>query len=70
MPRELLRRISRVSLPTEVRDSQDIRNAAVLRAAGMVEAVLPPEPFVNGHTGTILKITPLGRAELKRDAEG
>jgi hypothetical protein len=68
MPREFLRRIERVPLPIEVRTPQDIRNAAVLRAAGMLEAIVPREPLDDGSSGTILKITPLGRAELKRDA--
>lgn len=56
-------------LPLEIRDPQDLRSAAVLRAAGMLEAIMPPEPFDDGSIGTILQITPWGRAELKRDAE-
>lgn len=70
MPRGFLRKIEHVPLPIEVADPRDIRNAAVLCAAGMLEAIVPPEPFDDGSTSTILKITPLGRLELKRDAAG
>jgi hypothetical protein len=70
MPRDLLRRIERVALPMEVRSPRDIRSAAVLRAAGMLEAIVPPEPFDEMSVGTILKITSLGRAELRRDDDG
>jgi hypothetical protein len=69
MPKDFLRRIERVPLPLEIRNPKDIRSAAVLRAAGMLEAIVPPEPFDDGSISTILQITPLGRAELKRDAE-
>lgn len=70
MPRDFLRKIEWVDLPIEVRSPRDIRSAAVLRAAGMLEAIVPPEPFDERSVGTILKITPLGRAELRRDADG
>lgn len=69
MPKDFLRRIEHVPLPMEVQNPQDIHSAAVLRAAGMLEATLPLEPFDDGSTGIILKITPLGRAELRRGAE-
>ncbi|MGJ7568388.1 hypothetical protein ACSFBM_31360 [Variovorax sp. GB1R11] len=67
MAKDFLRKIEHAALPIEVRNPQDIRNAAILRAAGMLEAILPPEPFDAHSTGTILRITPLGRAELRRD---
>lgn len=69
MAREFLRRIAVAVLPIEVENIRDIRTAAVLRAAGMLEAVLPPEPVDNHSTATILSITPLGRAELRREAD-
>lgn len=70
MPRDFLRKIERVPLPIEVRNPRDIRSVAVLRAAGILEAIVPPEPFDDLSVSTVLKITPLGRAELKRDSEG
>lgn len=65
MARDFLRKIEHAAFPIEAREPQDIRNAAVLRAAGMLEAILPPEPFDAHSAGTILGITPLGRAELR-----
>ncbi len=69
MAKDFLRKIEHATLPIELRNPQDIRSAAVLRAAGMLEAILPPEPFDAHSTGTILSITPLGRAELGRNTD-
>lgn len=69
MAREFLRKIEHAAFPIETRDPHDIRSAAVLRAAGMLEAILPPEPFDAHGAGTILGITPLGRAELSRQPD-
>lgn len=66
MARDFLRKIEHANFPIEVRDVRDIRSAAVLRAAGMLQAMLPPEPFNASSKGTILSITPLGQAELRR----
>jgi hypothetical protein len=68
MPMDFLKRIEDASFPLAVKSETDIRCSAVLAAAELVEAVLPP----SGSEGTdkrvavILRITPLGRAELNR----
>lgn len=66
MPMDFLRRIEDASFPLAVTDPADIRNAAVLVAAGFVEATLPTEAEGPEVPGVVLRITPLGRAELAR----
>ena len=67
MTMDFLLRIEEASFPLAIRDEVDIHCAAVLNAAKLIEAVLPPatsEP--GGRVAVILRMTPLGRAELKR----
>ncbi|QOF81075.1 hypothetical protein [Variovorax sp. 38R] len=66
MPMDFLRRIEDEAFPLTVTDPVDIRNAAVLVAAGLVEATLPTESDEPGLAGVVERITPLGRAELRR----
>jgi len=66
MPMDFLRRIEDQTFPLTVTDPMDIRNAAVLVAAGLVEATLPTESDEPAMVGTVERITPLGRAELRR----
>lgn len=66
MPMNFLRRIEGASFPVLIHDEADIQCAAVLAAAQLVEANLPEpgEPASKG--AVILRITPMGRAELRR----
>ena len=68
MPMNFLGRIEDASFPLAVRSEDDIRCAAVLAAAQLVEAVLPPAVSEGAaqRVAVILRITPLGRAELNR----
>ena len=66
MPMNFLRRIEHASLPLAIHEEADIQCAAVLVAAGLVEANLPGPDNTEGRGGVILRITPLGCAELKR----
>ncbi|BEP55562.1 hypothetical protein GmRootV118_28060 [Variovorax sp. V118] len=66
MPMDFLRRIEKEQLPLTVIDPLDIRNVAVLTAAGLVEAILPQESEAFDLPGVVLRITPSGRAELQR----
>jgi len=66
MPMNFLRRIEDASFPLPIHEEADIQCAAVLAAAGLVEANLPGPNNTEGRGGVILRITPLGRAELKR----
>ncbi|QFZ86158.1 MULTISPECIES: hypothetical protein [Variovorax] len=66
MPMDFLRRIEDQSFPLTVTDPVDIRNAAVLVAAGLVEAQLPTESDGPELSGVIVRITPVGRAALQR----
>ncbi|MDP9877310.1 hypothetical protein J2W25_001617 [Variovorax boronicumulans] len=66
MPMDFLWRIEDQAFPLTVTDPVDIRNAAVLVAAGLVEAELPNESDASERPGVVLCITPLGRAALKR----
>lgn len=66
MPMDFLRRIEEEKFPLTVTDPEDVRNVAVLAAAGLVEAVLQPEIESLELPGTVLGITPLGHAALKR----
>lgn len=66
MPMNFLRRIEDASFPLAIQTDADIQCAAVLAAAQLVEARLPEPGTGDGQGGVILRITPLGRAELKR----
>ncbi|MGJ7615657.1 MULTISPECIES: hypothetical protein [unclassified Variovorax] len=71
MPLDYLRKIEHVGLPLLVDDENDIRCIAVLLAAGLLDAAVPP-PSAGGEAdgvqlpAVVKKITPLGRAELSR----
>lgn len=62
----LLRRIEDASFPLLIQDETDIQCAAVLAAAQLVEANLPEPGAPAGKGAVILRITPMGRAELRR----
>lgn len=69
MPLDYLRKIEHAGLPLLVDDRSEINSIAVLVAAGMVEAVLPPaltdDDAAEGRLPAVVKlITPRGRAEL------
>jgi hypothetical protein len=68
MPLDYLRKIEHAGLPLLVDDRSEINSIAVLVAAGMVEAVLPPvstDENAEGRLPAVVKlITPRGRAEL------
>jgi len=68
MPMDFLARIEEASFPLAVRDEGDIHCAAVLHAAQLVEAMLPPAQSEPGsRVAIILRITPLGRARLNQN---
>lgn len=69
MPMNFLRRIENASFPLAIYEKSDIECAAVLAAAELVEANLPDPGDATGRSGVVLRITPLGRAELKRFRE-
>jgi hypothetical protein len=66
MPMNFLRRIEDASYPLAIHEEADIQCAAVLVAAGLIEANLPGPDGTAGRGGVILRITPQGRAELNR----
>jgi hypothetical protein len=68
MPMDFLKRIENSSFPLAIEDETDIHCVAVLVAAELVEAHLPPVlAGANRSYGvTILRITPMGRSELRR----
>ena len=71
MPLDYLHKIEQLGLPLIVDDESDIRCVAVLLAAGLVDAAVPPpsagdEPGGVQLPAVVKKITPLGRAELLR----
>lgn len=68
MPMDFLRRIEDASFPLAMRSESEIQCAAVLAAAELVEVVLPPSGSEGAgkRIAVILRITPLGRAELNR----
>jgi hypothetical protein len=67
MPMDFLRRIEQASFPLEIHEEADVHNAAVLAAAQLIEAVLPPPSSDPGNRGAVIvRITPLGRRELDR----
>jgi len=66
MRMDFLRRIEDVSFPILITDEADIQCTAVPAAVQLVEANLP-EPGEPADKGAvILRITPMGRAELRR----
>jgi len=69
MPMDFLARIEEASFPLAVRDEGDIHCAAVLHAAQLIEAMLPPARSEPGsRVAIILRVTPLGRAKLNAKA--
>ena len=68
MPMNFLRRIEDASFPLAIHEQADIQCAAVLVAAGLIEANLPGPDGTAGRGGVILRITPQGRAELNRSS--
>lgn len=67
MPMDFLKRIEDASFPLAVHEKADIHSVAVLVAAELVEATLPPPgDAAAGQAAVIQRITPLGRAELRR----
>jgi hypothetical protein len=68
VPMDFLRRIEHASFPLAIEDEADINCIAVLAAAHLVEAHLPPVSSSTNHLhgATVLRITPFGRAELRR----
>lgn len=66
MPMDFLRRIEEASFPLAIHDEADVQRAAVLAAAKLIDANLPEPGEGTGRSGVILRITPLGRAELSR----
>ncbi|MDN6886591.1 hypothetical protein QMO14_23655 [Variovorax sp. CAN2819] len=66
MPMDFLRRIEEASFPLAVVEEADIQCAAVLAAANLIEARLPQPGESLRRSALILRITPLGRAELSR----
>jgi hypothetical protein len=66
MPMDFLRKIEQADFPLTVEDFKDVNNAAVLKAAGLIEAELVEA--VDGDPDTccalIKRITPEGRAAL------
>ena len=68
MPMDFLRRIEDASFPLAVKSEREIQCTAVLAAADFVEAVLPPSGSegADKRVAVIIRITPLGRAELNR----
>lgn len=66
MPMDFLGRIEGGRFPLEVTDPNDICTAAVLVAAGLVEAAVPPESDAPSVPAVIARITPMGRVALRR----
>lgn len=66
MPMNFLRRIENASFPLLIQDETDVQCAAVLAAAQLVEANLPEPGAPTDKGAVILRITPMGRAELRR----
>jgi hypothetical protein len=68
---DYLRRIEDAVFPLHVTNPTDVRNAAVLVAAGLVEAELPGlEGDAQNEPAIITRITPVGRATLERERRG
>jgi hypothetical protein len=74
MPLEFLRKIAHESLPLAVYAPADIDRLRVLRAAELVNALIPPaEPLEGGgqshKAAQVLAITPKGLDALKDESE-
>lgn len=71
MPLDYLRKIGTSIFPLCTVDPAEINSVAVLTAAGMVEAMLPPacharQPPHQPRQAVVLRVTPLGRTALVR----
>lgn len=66
MPMNFLQRIEDASFPLLINEAADIQCADVLTAAQLIEANLPEPGAPVDKGGVILRITPMGRAELRR----
>jgi len=66
MPMDFLRSIEEASFPLAIHDEADVQRAAVLVAAKLIDANLPEPGDDAERYGVILRITPLGLAELAR----
>jgi len=73
MPMELLKRLADIDLPVALYAPADIDRLRVLRAAGLVEALIPPVETLEGgahlhKTAQVLCITDKGRIALADEA--
>lgn len=60
-----MRRIEDAQFPLALEDESDVRCAAVLAAAELIEVLLPPSGVPAGEGSAIItRITPEGRAAL------
>ncbi|WP_137860664.1 hypothetical protein [Variovorax sp. 3P27G3] len=69
MPLDYLRKIGKSAFPLRISDPVEINSVAVLNAAGLVEAMLPPASRTGQspqkfRQAVILRVTPLGRTAL------
>ncbi len=69
MPLDYLRGIGNSTFPLCIEDPAEINSVAVLNAAGLVEAVLPPacrarQNLPKFKQAIVLRVTPLGRTAL------
>lgn len=69
MPLDYLRKIGQSAFPLRIDDPAEINSVAVLNAAGMVEATLPPPCRTRQNPqkfrqAVVLRVTPLGRTAL------
>jgi hypothetical protein len=69
MPLDYLRKIGNAVFPLRTEDPAEINSVAVLDAAGMVEATLPPpccaaQSSQKFKQAVVLRVTPLGRTAL------
>ena len=74
MPMELLRQLADQALPLALYAPADIDRLRVLRAAGLVQALIPPVETLEGgaqlhKAAQVLCITPKGRGALARETE-
>lgn len=74
MPMEFLRQLAGQELPLALYAPADIDRLRVLRAANLVEALIPPVETLEGgaqvhKAAQVLCITPLGRKALARETE-
>ncbi|MBS0451327.1 MAG: hypothetical protein JSS14_08450 [Proteobacteria bacterium] len=74
MPMELLRRLASQELPTALYAPYDIDRLRVLRAAELVDALIPPVESLEGgaqvhKAAQVLSITPKGRLALADETE-